>query len=247
MNPIVHEPDPYNYPFPTRGQLMSLSTINENQDFMRAKVNKFHSNRGWNNNLKVDDIEGAKTKLPGYQFQNKQNLSNQTWDIDRSGPRALHIGLNKPEYNLANDDIDKAKPQFQKFQTQREVNPLNPSYKLPKSEIIPVDPPKFIRDNITNDDIDGAKPKKPQYFETRDTMKVDDIEGTRTKPAPKRSTSYSSFDYSDVTKNYFQTKRSTNPLNPHYFHKTEDGQVEEIGEIEGSKPKELVVRKRGPS
>lgn len=245
MNPIVHEPDPYNYPFPTRAQLMSLSTINATQDFINAKVNKFNSGRHWNNNLKVDDIEGARTKLPGYQFPNKEEYINHNWDIDRSGPRALHIGLNKPEYNLTNNDIDKSKPQFQKFQTKRVVNPLNPKYNLPKTELVPVDPPKFIRDNITNDDIEGAKPKKPKYFETRDTMKLDDIEGTRPKPPPKRSTSYSSFDYADVTKDYFRTKRSTNPLNPTYSHKTEEGEVEKIGDIEGSKPKPPPSRNRG--
>lgn len=98
--------------------------------------------------MKVDDIEGARTKVPGYQFNKKANYSNQNWDIDRTGPRALHIGLNKPEYNLTNNDIDRSKPQFQKFQTNRVVNPLNPNYSLPKTEQVPVDPPKFLRDGI---------------------------------------------------------------------------------------------------
>jgi hypothetical protein len=226
---------------------MSLSTINQNQDFTNVKVNQFKSGRNWNSNLKVDDIEGAKTKVPGYQFQNKANLSNQNWDIDRSGPRALHIGLNKPEYSLKNDDIDRCKPQFQKFKTKRVVNPMNPNYKLPKTELIPVEEPKFIRDNINNDDIEGAKPKKPKYFKTRDTMRVDDIEGTRTKPSIRRASSYNNFDYSDVTKNQFATSRMTNPLNPSYFHRTDENEVEEIGNIEGSKPKGAPVRSRGPN
>ena len=248
MNPIVHEPDPFNYPFPKRSQLMSLSTINENQDFLPKKVKKFQSYRQYNTNLKVDDIQGAQTKVPGYQFQNKPNLSNQNWDIDRTGPRALHIGLNKPEYNLQVDDIDKTKPQFQKFKTNRVVNPLNPNYSLPKTEMVPVDPPKFIRDGINNDDIDGAQPKKPKYFKTRETMKLDDIDGTKTKPALKRNGKYSSFDYDDVTKDYFRTKRSTNPLEPTYFHKVEDtGVAEVIGEIEGSKPNPFSDRKNGPN
>ena len=247
MNPRVNEPDPYNYPFPTRGQLMSLSTINDTQDFVRNKVQKFFTNRNWNSNLKVDDISGAKTNVPGYQYKNKQSFSNQNWDIDRTGPRALHLGLNKPEYNLSNDDLPKSKPQFQKFQTKRAVNPLNPQYELPKTEMVPPDEPKFIRDNIANDDIDGAKPRKAKYFKTRETMKVDDIAGTKPKPAPKRSTSFNSFDYSDVTKNFFVSKRTTNPLNPSYFHQTNEGQVEEIGNIDGSKPKNAPERKRGPS
>lgn len=234
MNPIVHEPDPFNYPFPQRSQLMALSTINETQDFLHTKTKKFHSNRNWSHH-NVHDIEGAKTKVPGYQFTNKEVYQGVNWDIDRTGPRALHIGLNKPEYNLSNCDIDKSKPQFQKFQTNRVVNPMNPNYNLPKTELVPVDPPKFIRDGISNDDIDGAKPTKNKYYATRDNLKVDDIDGTRTKPAPKRATSYSSFDYSDVTKDVFKTKRSTNPLNPTYMHRTEEGKVEQIGDIEGSK------------
>lgn len=205
------------------------------------------TNRNWNSNLKVDDIDGAKTNIPGYQYKNKETYANKNWDIDRTGPRALHLGLNKPEYNLNNDDIPKSKPQFQKFHTNRIVNPLNPAYELPKTELVQIEEPKFIRDNIANDDIEGAKPKKDRYYKTRDTMKVDDIEGTKTKPPPKRSTSYSSFDYSDVTNSQFVSKRVTNPLNPRYFHKTEDGQVEEIGEIEGSKPKNAPERARGPN
>ena len=35
MNSKANEPDPYNYPFPNRAQLMSLSTINDTQDFVR--------------------------------------------------------------------------------------------------------------------------------------------------------------------------------------------------------------------
>ena len=246
MNPIVHEPDPFNYPFPQRNQLMSLSTINANQDFLNKNVKKFQSNRNWNDNLKVSDIEGAQTKVPGYQYANKPNYSNQNWDIDRSGPRTLHIGLNKPEYGLKNDDIDKTKPQFQKFKTNRVVDPLNPNYSLPKTEIVPVEPPKFIRDSIMNEDIDGAKPKKAKYFKTRDTMKIDDIEGTRKKPARNRNGSYSNFDYSDVTKDYFVSKRLTNPLEPGYFHRVEDDKVVQIGEIEGSKAKNIKDRKNGP-
>jgi hypothetical protein len=247
MNPILNEPDPYNFPFPKRTQLMSLSTINQNDDFLNEKVKRFRSSRGWNNCLKVDDIDGAKTKIYGYQFTKKENLSNQNWDIDRSCPRALHIGLSKPEYNLSNSDIEKSKPQFQKFKTNRVVNPMKPEYQLPKAEIIPVDPPKFIRDNINNDDIDGAKPKKPKYFKTRDTMKIDDIDGTRSKPAPKRSSSYSNLDYSDVTKDKFVTKRETNPLEPSYFHRVEGDNVETIGQIEGSNPKASPKRIRGPN
>jgi len=35
---------------------------------------------------------GAQPKLFGSKTVNKQEFSNQNWDIDRSGPRALHLG-----------------------------------------------------------------------------------------------------------------------------------------------------------
>lgn len=79
-------------------------------------------------------------------------------------------------------------------------------------------------------------------------MKVEDINTrSRTKPAGNRTGSYCSFDYSDVTKDYFVTKRSTNPLEPNYFHRVDDNKLENIGDIEGSKPKDPPVRKAGPN
>jgi hypothetical protein len=61
------------------------------------------------------------------------------------------IELNKPEYNLTNADIEKSKPQCQRFFTSRQPsNPLNPEYKLSKVEYREVTPPKFIRDQINN-------------------------------------------------------------------------------------------------
>lgn len=51
-------------------------------------------------------------------------------------------------------------------------NPLNPSYQLPKVEMKPATPPKFIRDNLTNEDIEGAKPKKQKHYETRESILV---------------------------------------------------------------------------
>ena len=107
------------------------------------------------------------------------NYSNQNWDIDRSGPRALHIGLNKPEYNLSNGDIEGSQPNCVKFRSSRGMNdPLNPKYNLPQVEMRPITPPKFIRDNISHDDIDGSRPKKTTYYETRDIMKTQDIDGS---------------------------------------------------------------------
>ena len=107
---------------------------------------------------------GAQPRLHGSKATNKPDLSNMNWDIERSGPRALHIGLNKPEYNLSNNDIGGSKPQCVQFKSVRNCDPLNPTYNLSKVEVRPVTPPKFVRDSISNDDIEGAKPKRVAYY-----------------------------------------------------------------------------------
>jgi hypothetical protein len=93
----------------------------------------------------------------------------------------LHIGLNKPEYNL--QPVDK--PNCVKFTTTRTGgDPLNPTYKLPVVEQRPITPPRFLRDHMEIDDIDGARPKKDKLADvkTRETMKINDIEGTKAVP-----------------------------------------------------------------
>ena len=89
---------------------------------------------------------------------NRPEFLGQNWDISGATCRALHFSkinlnylhyleLNKPEYNLTNSDIEKSKPQCQRFFTSRQPsNPLNPEYKLSKVEYREVTPPKFIRD-----------------------------------------------------------------------------------------------------
>jgi len=88
----------------------------------------------------------------------------------------LHIGLNKPEYNLKNSDIDGTKTQIVKFVTKREAtNPLNPVYKLPSFTYVAPDPPKFIRDAMLVNDIEGSKPASKKEFAPRDTLNCFDI------------------------------------------------------------------------
>lgn len=58
---------------------------------------------------------------------------------------------------------------------------MNPKYKIPEVEKRPITPPRFVRDHMEIDDIDGARPKKVKQndIKTRETMKIDDIEGTK--------------------------------------------------------------------
>ena len=113
---------------------------------------------------------------------NKPEFTNSNWDIDRSGPRALHIGLIKDETNLRTQDLPGAQPQIVKFQSKRQGNdPLNPTYRIPDVEVRAATPPKFIRDAMAIDDIDKSRPKADIMAgrPTRDPMKLDDIAGTR--------------------------------------------------------------------
>ena len=142
------------FPMPNRSDLMSLQTINARQDQAKVTTQKMTTLRNTSNNLTTNDIEGksstssqldlkreseiitetarecfsgAGPKLHGSKQVNKPEFTNTNWDIDRSGPRALHIGLYKQETNLLTSDIQGAAPQIVKFQSKRQGNdPLNP-------------------------------------------------------------------------------------------------------------------------
>ena len=188
---------------------------------------------------------GAAPKLHGSQQVNKPEFINANWDIDRSGPRALHIGLYKDETNLKTGDIHGAAPQIVKFQSKRQgCDPLNPSYNLSKVEVRPATPPKFIRDAMQIDDIDKSRPKADAMAgrATRDVMKLDDIEGTRAQARHKprqNSGGFTTYDYADVTKQERKSKRCSNPLDPTYTVIGEDGKGYEVGRVEGSMPARL--------
>ena len=53
---------------------------------------------------------GAVPKLHGSKQVKKPDYMNQNWDIDRAGPRALHMDLYKVETNLTTNDIEGAGP-----------------------------------------------------------------------------------------------------------------------------------------
>lgn len=61
--------------------------------------------------------------MPGYH--------NSNTDIVGSSSRVLHVGLNKPHYNMMNSDLPGSKPDCVKFKTRRvPANPLTPTYRL---------------------------------------------------------------------------------------------------------------------
>ena len=148
---------------------MSMSVINSKCDGEKTHTRKFVTTRIENSSLKTSDIEGAKPKPKCSNLTNKPDLSNQNWDIERSGPRMLHIGLNKPSYNLAG--VAGSKSKCVKFNSKRQYsNPMNPTYNLAKVEARPITPPKFLRDSINHDDIVGSKPKAGTFKHTDNHM-----------------------------------------------------------------------------
>ena len=225
----------YNYPSLNRKDLMYLSTVTNN-DFPIRKFKQLHTNRNWSINLYNLDIEGSSPRKFG-AFNQKIDFTNKNDDIDRSSPKILHVKLNKPEYNLSNSDIEFSKPNCVTCKIKRHLNPLEPKYNLAKSPEYPPYEPKFIRDSINVDDIDGARPRKiMSQTILRESLKNDDVNDSWPRKPYVRKTKYEFMDYRDVTNTDFQTKRSTNPLDPFYKMNFVDGSMVKFGPIEGSKP-----------
>ena len=225
----------FNYPSLNRKDLMYLSTVNNN-DFPMRKFKQLHTKRNWSINLYNLDIEGSSPRKFG-AFNQKIDYINKNDDIEKSSPKRLHVKLNKPEYNLSNSDIEYSKPHCVTCKIIRHLNPLEPKYTLPKSPEYPPYEPKFIRDNINVSDIEGAKPRKiVSQNVLRETMKNDDVKDSWPRKPYIRRTKYEFMDYRDVTHTEFQTKRSTNPLDPFYKMNFVDGSKVKFGPIEGNKP-----------
>lgn len=67
-------------------------------------------------------------------------------------------------------------------------------------------------------------------------MSIKDIDGAHA--APERFlVKPNLMDCRDITADLWQTKRTTNPLEPIYDMKDKEGNSMEVGEIEGSKPR----------
>ena len=226
----------FNYPSLNRKDLMYLSTVTD-KDFPIRKFKQLHTNRNWSINLYNLDIEGSSPRKFG-AFNQKIDYINKNDDIEKSSPKILHVKLNKPEYNLSNSDIEYSKPHCVTCKILRHLNPLEPKYKLPKSPEYPPYEPKFIRDNINVSDIEGARPRKiVSQNVLRETLKNDDVKDSwPRKPYIRKRTKYEFMDYRDVTNTEFQTKRSTNPLDPFYKMGFVDGSKVKFGPIEGNKP-----------
>ena len=209
--------------FPSRQDTMYLSSIpNRSRNLKISRITN-----------QTSDIDKAQPRMFSQMYTRGMPDLYNTQDISGAQPQALHSKLNKPHYNLRNDDIEGSQAKPYTFKTTRSVDPNDPQYKLPTVHLEPPPPPRFTRDQISVADIEGAGPKPPRVFKPRDNISTHDIEGAQAgwKPRYRRreGPARNSLDVSDILKEGFTTKRSTNPLNPVHtingmVHKDDEGQ-----------------------
>ncbi|KAF4689570.1 hypothetical protein FOZ60_001549, partial [Perkinsus olseni] len=94
--------------------------------------------------------------------------------------------VNRPrDLSLTTQDIEWAQPKITRFRTNRVLDPLNPKYKLPKSEAVPVEPPRSSTggSRTTSEISSFSHPKRliPDRNYNRDPNDASDIEYARTK------------------------------------------------------------------
>ena len=221
----------YNYPSLNRKDLSDLSNINDKNH----QFKKLNTNRDWSLNLYNLDIEGSSPRKFGYFF-NKEDFTNKNSDIEKSSPKSYNKNINKISFNLTNNDIEFSKPQCVKNTTTRHTNPLEPKYIMKTPEILPMTPPKFIRDVMEINDIMGCRPKKIGNEKNlfKEPIIKDVIKDSWPKKPYLRKSKYEYLDYRDVT-NQTINHRNTNPLRPIYnWSYVDDKKC--FGPIDGNSP-----------
>jgi hypothetical protein len=127
----------------------------------------------------ISDIEGARCEPKANKYSNKPAFLQS--DVPGSTSKALTHSRNVRDLQLYIDDIDGTRHSIKDrmMRTTRHVNPLLPEYPLPS--FIPVEPvePKFMRDSMNIDDIDGTRSKPPKLYTMRDTISCNDIVGAQ--------------------------------------------------------------------
>ncbi|KAE8904052.1 hypothetical protein PF005_g18899 [Phytophthora fragariae] len=171
----------------------------------------------------VTDILGARPLLKNHVYVNKQHFYD-AHDIKGSTSMELH----PKNWRAGSDDRFKQLPiegttsQPAGFRTDRVVNPLEPSYKLPSFIKPPPLEPKFLRDSYNVSDIEGTSIKIRDVLHPRDGLKVDDIAGTqcgwlpRHKRGLRENPPRDILNVQDITNVDFRSSRVTNVLNPVY-------------------------------
>ena len=167
-------------------------------------------------NLKIDDIEGARPKKIGNFFL-RNNMNKD--DIKGSFPRQIYV--RKEFFN----SIDYSDIQKIKHKRKKDLNPLNPVYNWNYSinnvnyNVGPIEKnqPKPFSDikykfpyNLSNEDIEGSKPGSKNKFRifkgSNSCLNIGDINGAI---------------HGSLLKG-IKTKRNLNPLTPNYRYLGEE-------------------------
>lgn len=198
------------------------------------------------NSLRTDDIEGAQSYLPGYKYRNKPDFYN-VGDIEKAHSQPRYHVSNKPEYGLLTRDIPFASPSSAQFKTKRTGhNPLTPVYILPSYEVKPSTPLRFIRDSMQIDDIEGTKPQIYSKWQTRNSVDVSDIQGAKARKY-RELQKPNLMNCKDInTIEVFESTRKTNPLMPEYTCRDQDNNIVIVGHVDGSSPRVLIKSSQSP-
>ncbi|KAF1780077.1 hypothetical protein JG687_00012202 [Phytophthora cactorum] len=171
----------------------------------------------------VADIRGTRPLLKNHMYVNKPHFYD-AHDIKGSTSMELH-----PKNRHAGSEdrfkqlpIEGTTSRPAGFRTERFVNPLEPSYKLPSFTKAPPIEPKFLRDSYNVSDIDGTSIKVRDIQHPRDGLKLDDIAGAQAGWLPRHKRGLREhpprdiLNVQDITNVDFKSSRVTNVLNPVY-------------------------------
>ena len=198
-------------PLNPKYNLPKTETTKQEENIVNNKKPKFIKD-----NLKIDDIEGARPKKIGNFFL-RNNMNKD--DIKGSFPRQRYV--RKEFFN----SIDYSDIQKIKHKRKKDLNPLNPIYNWNYSinsvnyNVGPIEKnqPKPFSDikykfpyNLSNEDIEGSKPGSKNKFRifkgSNSCLNIGDINGAI---------------HGSLLKG-IKTKRNLNPLTPNYRYLGEE-------------------------
>jgi hypothetical protein len=120
------------------------------------------------------------TEFKHHIHQYPTHVTNDVSDIDGARPRTTKE-RNYVSKSLCVDDIDGARARFRDrfLQTNRHINPLQPEYKMSSAEIAPPEIIPYHRETMMIDDIEGTRTSQRKVFPGRDFNDTQDIDGTK--------------------------------------------------------------------
>ncbi|WZN66632.1 EF-hand domain-containing protein [Chloropicon roscoffensis] len=166
----------------TSYRTLALDTLSEKDDFRLKERDRRPIPYPWGS-LTTEGINKAQS-APLYRYTKRgsaaQKTLAKTFDDAEMRPKKLTSA------NAFADAVNRIVLDARKKKMgPRGTNPLDPTYKLPTfvKETPPV--PRFIKDNLDTSDIKGTSPHPVQKAFMRNTLQVDDIEGTKVGWRPK--------------------------------------------------------------